>query len=91
MNGILHKDLRKSIAESRSTSFDELLYRFDKYIVQEEFEMVVKDNNFGCSKESNKKNKKCSLKYQDDYQSKEKSNFTMLNTTRSSQTRKMLA
>lgn len=28
--------------------FDELFYKFDKYIVQEEFEIVFEYYNYGC-------------------------------------------
>lgn len=58
MNKIHHKDISKSIAYRKPTSFDELLCRFDKYIIQEIFKMVFTDHDSNGSDESDEQDDK---------------------------------
>lgn len=41
-NGMLHVNLRHSIRKQKLTLLSKLLERFDKYIKQEEFKIVIK-------------------------------------------------
>lgn len=45
VNSICHSDIRLSIEKCKLTSLDELLEHIDKYIIQEEFEMTIRDDD----------------------------------------------